>query len=39
MKERSILFNAEMVRPVLDGRKTQDRELVNGVPRFLCLEI
>ncbi|MDM4255026.1 hypothetical protein [Klebsiella oxytoca] len=39
MKERGMIFNAEMVRAILDGRKTQTRRVISNVGSDNCIPL
>ncbi|EML5582195.1 hypothetical protein R9D63_001117 [Klebsiella oxytoca] len=39
MRERGMIFNAEMVRAILDGRKTQTRRVISNVGTDNCIPL
>lgn len=39
MKERGMIFNSEMVRAIIDGRKTQTRRVIANVGHDNCLPL
>ncbi|WIF05656.1 hypothetical protein QEP77_17255 [Serratia sp. B1] len=39
MKERPVIFNGEMVRAILDGRKAQTRRVITNVSPDNCIQL